>query len=60
MILKRSMFMMIHQKWKNGQYVINVENYVQYNRNPVDYFKLNVIAVEPKIIREYMKGEKKT
>ena len=26
----------------------NVINYVQYNRNPVDYYKLDIKALEPK------------
>ena len=34
----------------------NVINYVQYNRNPRDYYKLDVKALESKTIGKYMTG----
>ena len=32
----------------------NVGNYIHYNKNHINYYKLDVKALEPKIIRGYM------
>ena len=36
--------------------ISNVINYVLYNRNPINYYKIDIKPLEPKITRKYMKG----
>ena len=36
--------------------ISNVINYIQYNRNPRDNYKLDVKALELKILEKYMTG----
>ena len=42
------MLVLKHHKWTNGQLLSNVINYVQSNRSPRHYYKLDVKALEPK------------
>ena len=39
------MSILIHHNWNNGQYLVSN---VQYCRNPIDHYKLEVKALEPK------------
>ena len=39
--------MLIHHKWNSGQCLV-VINFVQYNKNPRNYYKLDVKALELK------------
>ena len=46
MIFKRLMSISIHHKWKKYLILSNVINYVWYNRNPIDYYKLAIRDLE--------------
>ena len=57
MILERIKSILIHHKWNNGQY-LGMLNYVQYNRNTIDYYKLDIRTIDPKCRKEYITNQK--
>ena len=44
----------MHHKWEEWAILHNVINYVQNNRTPKHYYKLNFKALKPKNIKECM------